>query len=331
VPFRAAVAVLSLSLVSLTGTVPAFGRTTTTSSTLSREVALAALASTVSHVQPSLQKVMLDPPGAHTSSTMLPKYCNPRYHPQIISKPIPCTFGDKTSSKVIVLVGSSHAGMWLRAAIDVAVRERVALKAFIYTSCVPIIASPGQNAFRPTDPRVTATTCATWNSTVGSAITALKPAAVFVGSGTEIPTTDRAHAQWVRGMTAFLATIHVNQKFIIGATPHITTPVDAAQCLLSHATNIEPCVTTVALSNPRDLTTSMLNADEEISAASGATLVDVVDMLCTSPTRATRVMRCPPVIDGRLVYVNGSHLTTTFTTHIEGFLQPIFEEIVGNA
>ena len=328
--FRAMAVLFSLTVIGLTSAPPASNAAATSPTSFSGEVALAAAAKTLGQVQPPLQRVMADPPGAHTSSTMLPKYCNPRYHPEIISKPIPCTFGDKSSSTVVVLVGSSHAGMWLRAAIDVAVREHVALKAFIYTSCVPIIALPGQNAFNPTDPRVTPTACAKWNSSVGAAITALQPSAVFVGSGTELLTTDRAHAQWVRGMTSFLATIQAGRKYMIGATPHITTRVDAAQCLLSHATNIEPCVTTVALSNPRDWTTSMLNADAEISAASGATLVDVISMLCTSPTRETRIMRCPPVIDGRLVYVNGSHLTINFTTHIESFLQPIFRDIADN-
>lgn len=261
---------------------------------------------------------------------MLPKRCNARFHPQFIANPVPCTFGDATSSTVVVLVGSSHAGMWLKAAIDIATREHIALKAFIYTSCVPIIAAVGQTAFNPTDPRVTPTTCATWNSNVGESINALNPTAVFVGSGTEIPTIGRAHNQWVKGMTAFLATIKTDRKFIIGATPHITTAGDAAQCLLNHSTNVEPCVTSVNLANSRDLTTSMLTADREVATASGATLIDVIGMLCTSPTRSTRTMRCPPVIDGRLVYVNGSHLTVNFTTHIENFLQPIFDEVANN-
>ena len=329
-PFRTAAAILSLCLLALAGPRPAFGGTLSANAQFIREVALAATATTISSVQPPLQRVLSDPPGAHTSSTMLPKYCNARFHPQFIAKPVPCSFGDSTSSTVIVLVGSSHAGMWLRAAIDVARSEHVSLKAFIYTSCVPIIAASNQNSFNPTDPRVTPTTCATWNANVGAAITALKPTAVFIGSGTEISTVGKAHAQWVRGMTSFLATIHVDQKFIIGATPHISPAVDAAQCLMNHPTRIEPCVTVVSLSNPQDLTTSMLNADKEVAAASDATLIDVTSLLCTSPTRATKTMRCPPVIDGRLVYVNGSHLTINFTTHIEGFLQPIFEEVARN-
>jgi len=329
-PFRAAAALLSLCLTGLPGAVPAFGNTTTSNAPFIREVALAAAATTVSRVQPPLQRVLADPPGAHTSSTMLPKYCNARFHPQLIANPAPCSFGDSTSSTVIVLVGSSHAGMWLRAAIDVANREHISLKAFIYTSCVPIIAPTGKNSFSPTDPHVTPTNCATWNANVGAAITAIKPTAVFVGSGTEISTVGKAHAQWVRGVSSFLATIHVNRKFIIGATPHITSTEDAAQCLISNTANIEPCVTVVSLSNPRDLTTSMLDADEEVAAESNATLIDVTSLMCTTPTRATRTMRCPPVIGGRLVYVNGSHLTINFTTHIESFLQPIFADIADN-
>lgn len=324
---RIATVLLPFCLTAVFLGAPAYGGTASSSLQFSREVALAASVSAVGKVQPPLQKVLAEPPGTFTSSTMIPKYCNARMRPQLIANPVPCNFGVSSSPTTIVLVGSSHAGMWLRAAIDVANRERIALKAFIYTSCVPIIAAAGQNAFRPADPRVTATTCATWNAKVGDVISSLHPDAVFVGSGTEIPTVGRAHAQWVRGMSAFLATIKVDKKYLIGATPHITTVEDAAQCLLNHSTNIEPCVTSVNLLNPHDLTTSMLNADKEVSSATGAELIDVTNMLCTSPTRVTRVMRCPPVIDGRLVYVNGSHLTVSFTTHVESFLQPLFHEV----
>lgn len=330
-PLRQAAGAVVLCFAGLASSGQAFGGTVSTPSQYSREVATAASATTLGRVQPPLKKVLSDPPGAHTSSTMLPKSCNARYNVQFVSKPVPCSFGDSTSSTVVVLVGSSHAGMWLRAAIDMATREHIALKAFVYTSCVPVITSPSQTTFNPTDPRVTPTTCATWNANVGAVISALHPSAVFVGSGTEIPTVGRAHGQWVRGMTAFLATIHADRKFIIGATPHITTAGDVAQCLVNHTSNIEPCVTTVNLSNQNDYTTSMLSADKEVASASGATLVDVIGMLCTPPARSTRTMRCPPVIDGRLVYVNGSHLTVNFTTHVEGFLQPIFEDIATHA
>jgi hypothetical protein len=298
---RLATVLLPFCLTAVFLGAPAYGGTASSSLQYSREVALAASVSAVGKVQPPLQKVLAEPPGTFTSSTMIPKYCNARMRPQLIANPVPCNFGVSSSPTTIVLVGSSHAGMWLRAAIDVANRERIALKAFIYTSCVPIIAAAGQNAFRPADPRVTATTCATWNAKVGDVISSLHPDAVFVGSGTEIPTVGRAHAQWVRGMSAF--------------------------CLLNHATNIEPCITSVNLLNPHDLTTSMLNADKEVSSATGAELIDVTNMLCTSPTRVTRVMRCPPVIDGRLVYVNGSHLTVSFTTHVDSVLQPLFHEV----
>lgn len=329
--FRPAAVFLSLCLVGIATSSPAFGGTIVGTAQFAREATIAASATTLGHVQPSLQQVLNSPLGTFTSSTMLPKRCNARFYPGFLTNPVPCSFGDRTSSTVIVLVGSSHAGMWLQAAIDIANREKISLKAFIYTSCVPIIAAAGENAFRPTDPRVTPTSCAAWNANVGASINALNPSAVFVGSGTEIPTIGRAHSQWVKGLTSFLATIKSDRKYIIGATPHVTTDGEVAQCLLNHATNIDPCVITVNLTNSRDLTTSMLNADREVANATGATLIDVTNMFCTTPSRVTRMMKCPPVIDGRLVYVNGSHLTVNFTTHIESFLQPYFAEISNRA
>ena len=298
-----------------------------TSDVFAQEVAAAAQQTALGVVQPLPETVLSSPQGAYTASTSLPKFCSPRYRVGLIANPQPCTLGDTTSSTSIVLVGSSHAGMWSRALSKVALDNHFALKTFIYTSCVPIITTTPLPPLTPVDPKVTATTCATWNSRVGKAIDALRPAAVFIGSGTEFDISGETQTQWTTGLAAFIDAIHVSRKYIIGSSPRVTTAGEVAQCLVTHRTAITLCATRVNLRRALDPTTALLRADRTVARATGAELLDVTPLLCTPVAAGSTSLRCPAVIDGRLVYVNGSHLSVGFTSHVQSVFQPVVAKL----
>lgn len=292
-----------------------------------QEVVAAAQQSSVRSVQPPLELVMTSPPGAFTASTGLPKSCSPRYRVALVAHPQPCTLGDTASSTNVVLVGSSHAGMWSRALSKVALDNHIALKTFVYTSCVPLISTTPILDFAPLDPKVTATTCSTWNARVGKAIDALQPVAVFIGGGTEFDISGEKQAQWVKGLTTFVESIHVPQKFIIGSSPRMNTSGEIARCLLMNRNTATNCSLRVNLRRSLDPTTALLRADRTVARATGAELLDVTPLLCTPIPVGGVTLICPAVIDGRLVYVNGSHLTTGITSHFQTVFQPVIGKL----
>lgn len=298
-----------------------------TSESLAQEVADAAQQKVVGAVLPPLETVLSSPPGTYTASNSLPKSCSARYNVALIASPKPCTLGDATSATTVVLVGSSHAGMWSRALGKVALDNHIALKTFIYTSCVPLILPTPVQAFQPDDPKISPTTCATWNVRVGKAIDALRPAAVIIGSGTEFDISGEAYSQWVAGLTAFVDSIHASRKYILGSSPRVTTPGEVARCLLNNQTNPTNCATRVDLRRLLDPTTALLRADRVVAKTTGAELLDVTPLLCAPKSTGSTTLICPGVIDGRLVYVNGSHLTLGFTNHVQSVFQSVMAKV----
>lgn len=245
----------------------------------------------------------------------------------LLAKPRPCWFGSASASKVIVLVGDSHTGMWTPAFRALSSSYGFKIANFIYSACPPLLTDLDASPQIYSGQLSNSKDCQTWNKKLPSQIAALKPLAVFFGNGREFSIADPAvFAKWNLGFVAFIKSIAAPQKFLIGSTPFVITPPQRWQCAASHPSSIGACAVTF---NPTDTTNSssvQFQSDQIISRQSGAELLDVSNLVCGKSN--PKLWTCPVVIGGNVVYVNGSHVTANFMTFIAPAFGPVLSRFL---
>jgi hypothetical protein len=205
-----------------------------------------------------------------------------------------CVFGDPASSTKVVLLGDSHAGMWLPALSDIAQRRHWQLRFFGKPSCP----APALSFSR---------SCERFHAYAEEQIQASHPDLVLVADASYgQPVTA---AQWQTGLTRTLAALHRSgaRVIVIGDTPVLTQ--SAPECVAAHARNLAACFTTRAAA-----TRQMWNgADQAAARATGSGYVPAAPWLCS--------LVCAPVIGNVLVYRNRFLVTATYARMLNGVLE----------
>lgn len=299
-----------------------------TAAQLASQISGASRSNSVGAIQPTLKEVMAKPAWAFVGLDRLEVGCNPRLATWIVDSPIPCTFGPTTASKTVVLVGASHAGMWLPALIAMAAQDKFQLKSFIYAGCPPVIMDFTTGLIKFEGMVVSATSCRTWNENVASAINSLNPDVILVGGGTEaassVPATFTAYAN---GMSDFVNRLTAPKKVVLGSTTMRTAGIETARCVNSHLTSVTVCNTAYNGANANDPTMLLLRRDQQVAKASGSRLASLISLTCTPTTKAKPFALCPPVVNHKLVYTDRSHLSSAYVTYVT----PVFRTLVNSA
>lgn len=301
------------------------GATPVTSTSLQSQIRAGVSTKSPGTVLPSPKSVLKGPAWSFVGNTLVTNSCNPRQTPSLISQPKPCSFGNPRAKKTVVLVGASHAGMWMPAFKSMASTDFYQFKAFIYAGCPPLLVDFSSPPFDRDSKYVTATQCATWNANVATAVNALHPDAVIFAGGSQSMTSDPGVLnQWVVGMSAFINSFTVSKKIIIGSTPVLNITTEMAKCVSQNPSNVATCNTTYNSTSNTDVTKLLLDRDVQVAAATGASLVPVISLVCTPTTSATPIGTCPAVINHNLVYVDDNHLTAVFVTYVT----PVFRALI---
>lgn len=299
-----------------------------TATTLSSQISGASRSNSVGLIQPTVKEVMATAPWKFVGLGRIPLECNPRRLPSIVTQPIPCTFGPTDASRTVVLVGASHAGMWLSAMISMANQDQFRLASFIYAGCPPVMMDFSSGLIRFDGQVVSAQSCEQWNTNVALQINALSPDVVIIGGGTEASSSVPAtFNQYTAGMSSFLNRISAPTKIILGSTVYRTSTQETARCISSHISSVTACNATYNSYNAKDPTTLLLRRDQLVASATGARLVPLISLTCTPSTKAKPTAVCPPVINHRLVYTDGSHLSDSFVIYVT----PVFRSAVNAA
>jgi hypothetical protein len=301
------------------------GATPLTLSALQGQIRAGVAAKSPGTVLPSVKSVLKGPAWTFVGNTLVTKSCNPRQTPSLIAQPKPCNFGNPRAKKIIVLVGASHAGMWMPAFKSMSSTDFYQFKAFIYPGCPPLLVDFSVAPFDRDSKYVTASQCATWNANVATAVNALHPDAVIVSGGSQSMTAEPGVLnQWVNGMSAFLNSFTAAKKILIGSTPVLNISTEMAKCVSTNPSNVAACNTTYNSTSNSDITKLLLDRDAQVAAATGATLVPVISLVCTPTSNSTPLGTCPAVINHNLVYVDDNHLTAVFVTYIT----PVFRSLI---
>jgi hypothetical protein len=219
----------------------------------------------------------------------------------------PCVFGDKASSVDVVLYGDSHAGMWLPAMTEIALRRHWRLEFYGKPACpTPWITFWNQQEQRPF------TECDRFRDYVLGQVRASRPSLVVVTSESFSQKGGRGElitpGQWRTGLLTTLTTLSrsASQVVVLGDTPVLDQ--SSPECVAAHATNLAACFTTRAKATARVWN----DADDAAAKAAGAGYISVLPWLCGTV--------CTPVVGNVMVYRNRFHLTGTYSRMLNGVL-----------
>lgn len=224
-----------------------------------------------------------------------------------------CVFGLKTSKKLVVLFGDSHAWMWLPAVDPELVKLGYRLDLLWMPGCVPADLS----LYNVIVANQYDTACNTWRTTTIATIKALKPSLVLLAerttnlmTGPSVPVTDQALAT---GLETTIAELQApkTKVAIIGDDPAFAHDLNPLQCLALNPAAVQKCSTQLVNTAPgwSDLAAGELTA----SKASGAAFIATEPWLCS-------VGSCSSVIGTMPVYFDWSHLTATYSAYLSGVM-----------
>jgi hypothetical protein len=207
---------------------------------------------------------------------------------------LPCNqFGDPNGKTQVVLVGDSHAGMWLPAVNELAQQDHWKLT-FLAKSGCPIAYYP--NFVLPGD-STPYTTCNTWRSAVITDIVNMKPAIVIVASEAR-----QIAASEPTGMTKSLDQLATSSAKILFLADVPYPGVNIPDCLAQHQSDVKACDIPIASSG---IQASGRQAEIAEANEAGVPVIDPTPWFCTNTM-------CPVIIQDTIVYMDTQHITGAY-------------------
>ncbi len=227
-----------------------------------------------------------------------------------------CPVGDPSATRSIVLLGDSHANMWLPALDRIGQRAGFQVVPIIKFGCSPV-----DIAIHDRDMGGFYRQCDEWRDWALDQVRALDPTVVVVGSATQTvysflaedheTVLDEAAAMdaWQDGvgrLVGELATVTDEVRFL-GDT--VVLPDSPAECLSKHDATMASC--TVPLSQ----STQDINDRTELGLrGTAARFIRTTRLVCAD-------LRCPMAVDGTVVFQDRQHITETYALTVTDALQ----------
>jgi len=209
-----------------------------------------------------------------------------------------CVFGDKASSKVIVLYGDSHARMWMPAIIPAVTLAHERLVVIGRLACPVIDYNWGTLKYA---------NCNAERASALAAIASLHPHSVIVSNWTGLISPRLTSAQWQAAMQATLAQISGKRVVLGDVTQLATSP---QPCLAAYPTSVQKC----ASPNPDAAYPGQQVAEQAAAKAAGALYIDPSAWLCTTS-------KCSAVIGTFLPYWDSNHVTVKYSAFLAGVMR----------
>lgn len=249
-----------------------------------------------------------------------------RCHTQMNLAPssMPCIYGDTSSQTTIALFGDSHALSWFPAMNILAKQNGWKLLSLTMSACSPSDI-PGWNPANNSVMR----NCTLWRANSLQRIAAAKPVIVVVAGTRGFQTVD-AHNKvligdaknqaWRAGMQRTVGKLKLASPHVIYIGDAPQSLVDPPVCLSAHLKNALDCATPLA----RAIQSDWLAQETAMTIQEGISFIDPGLWICpTSP--------CPVLLGNLLIYMDGGHLTATFSAALAGRLRKAISIATGIA
>jgi hypothetical protein len=229
-----------------------------------------------------------------------------------------CVYGDRTSKKVLVLFGDSHAWMWLPAVVPSAKAHGYRVILLFFTDC-----PAASVTYWDPNTKSYATSCTSERTTAIADIKQLAPRIVLLADRTterySAPNVLFTATQWQDGLAQTIEELQgpTTKVGVIGDIP--TLDVLFPECLEAYPDAIQHCG--VAIPNPQKDNVGLQAAELAAADQTGATYIGTLRWLCTKTW-------CSPVIGRMIVYLNPTHIDATFAEYLSTVmgkaLQPLY-------
>ncbi|RUV70663.1 MAG: acyltransferase [Mesorhizobium sp.] len=236
------------------------------------------------------------------------------------AEPMPCVFGQETSSKTVVLIGDSHADQWSTPLSELATREGWKLVTYLKASCsvsdIPIYSK----RLRRWSPE-----CAEWRRRSIEEIAKLNPALIVVsqfsngyikGPRSGLGEYAVSYDEWETGLTKSLQVLASSGPvLLLRDTP--TPSVDLATCVERSAwrgLSSDTCMVTRSAAIDERLTA----LERNVAQSSGVSFADMTNTFCDQS--------CPGMKDGMLVYRDANHLATPYARRLAPLIKAYLPE-----
>ena len=218
-----------------------------------------------------------------------------------------CTFGDLTSSKLMVIYGDSHAPMWAEALQDIAQRAGWRLVTYYLWNCP----APNYNYVSSTT-KAGNKQCSEFHAIAPGVIDRLHPQLVIVTSEAGYQNLADGKpvsaAQWQSGWVNVIKSFsgRGTKVVMIGDIPQWSN--DYNYCLAARMSDVQACATT-----PQEAVPYHVPAEKRAAAAAKVQYISPEPWICA---RA-----CEPIIDGIRMFNDQYHLTGTYVHYLSEALQ----------
>ncbi|MFC8086385.1 acyltransferase family protein [Streptomyces sp. NPDC057340] len=257
----------------------------------------------------------LAPPLPRVKSARSALYRDGCHVDRAATRPRSCVYGDRTSSRTVVLFGDSHAAQWFPALRRLADARGWRLVPLTKASCkaadVTIV-----NLHKPY------TACDTWRSHALERINALRPALVVVSSSDAgdpaRPAADPLH-QWTTGFEHTFRALHSSGARVAALLDTPWPKGDPVDCAARNSLQLRACAHHLP-DAVRDATRG--RAVRAAASTTGTTVVDPTDWVC-----APRTGVCPVVVADTAVHRDDSHLSEAYAEALAPVLAPPLDRL----
>jgi peptidoglycan/LPS O-acetylase OafA/YrhL len=295
---------------SVTTGLPAASASTSTQAYLQPASGGGALPAVVAAVQAAARKAPIPTPLSPALSALLNDYwnvpsgCTPGVDQ---SSGNICSFGSNTATRTLVVVGDSHAQMWMPAILYTAANERLVVRTVWKEGC-----SPDQWWKVVSE----SAACRAWYAWAISQVRALHPSITLVAINWN--GLDGSSAATTAGMSALVASLKKGsgKVVVIGDdTPQSHQPID---CLLAAHANLGSCS-----SSPSSADLATGQTISSAATAAGAAYIDTRGWFCFNNV-------CPMVIDRTIApRDNAGHITVTYAAELGQVFRLAFRKAIG--
>lgn len=244
--------------------------------------------------------------------------CSPSYA-QTSVKISNCVFGDAKGKHTLVILGDSHAAMWIPTFNLIGKRLKWRIIDLPKVNC-----GAADITYYLHQEQRDYTECNTWHQWAFAEINKLDPSVVVLTSLVDPyivpPNNVLTPSAWTKGMeeSLNLITSSGTKKVILGDIPYLVPagqPQDGystltpADCVAAHESDISHCVDPESVA----VFTGLHQAEQTAAVGAGASYINVIPWFCTAA--------CAPIIDNILVFENTEHITGAYAIWLSGVLQ----------
>jgi hypothetical protein len=208
-----------------------------------------------------------------------------------------CEYGDTKSRTTVVLLGDSHARMWLPALMPTATADHFKILVLGRDGC-PLVSYKLR----------TFADCAGVMGPAIKAINKIKPAVVIVSNRTSW-LENITSSQWQSAETDALLAIKASGAKVAMIGDDTAFNVDLIDCLAMHPSRVQECST----KSPDPAKPGHQPAESAAAASVGVVYINPLPWLCTST-------KCSPIVGSFFAYWDNTHISYQYSRFLSAVL-----------